>query len=715
MVATIAGAMLFSLSPLTWAVQQAFATPDAAVPKTDATTVTPTATVETTTLAAGATTNDPRFDGGSPLPENRERLPGAAGSGQPSTAVPGVLPPASPEPEPARNPALPAASDSQKEESAGNGVRWTIPPIRWGGTSGYMLQRNSSSSGQSSMSTGMFSTLNASSYIYAPWAATVAGRLGLTTTTASSGGGNLGGQDSQSRNATVVGGGELNIFPVSRFPFQAYFDRSDSRASGNLVTNDYVNTRFGARQTYRGEDGFTNAGLQFDHSTVDSNLGGRDTLTALSGNYGTEIGIVRNSISGRYSVGERTQTGERARLVGLNTTHNATLDDNINLSGNVSYLDNTITGGTGLGIFGDTRTRFLQANAFGTWMPEFEDREDLPLTLSGGVRVGTLHNEFSGLSIDSRNVGANANALYRFSNNFTVGANGAINQVSTSGSGAGNVLLTLVGLTANYASDPLNIGKFSYNWNVGSNVSWQSGSGVIPANLTTGAQAGHTLGRFIPLSDTDSLSLTLGQTVTATQNQSLGNSVSLSHSLGTSYGMRWGEQFSGNASASLSDIMTTGVSAQHYRMLSASFSGMGQLSPISSANINLQFNWNQQTTDTQQTFGFPTSGAGTGTGNGTLNSQHMTLIGSASYTNIRFLGVRGLRYNLLFTADTRMRDDRLFGNVNGEIDRTRWTLNNRFDYRIGLIEFRANAALNDVGGKKNALLFFQVTRQFGAY
>jgi hypothetical protein len=28
---------------------------------------------------------------------------------------------------------------------------------------------------------------------------------------------------------------------------------------------------------------------------------------------------------------------------------------------------------------------------------------------------------------------------------------------------------------------------------------------------------------------------------------------------------------------------------------------------------------------------------------------------------------------------------------------------------------RLNAALNDVGGKKNALLFFQVTRQIGAY
>lgn len=93
----------------------------------------------------------------------------------------------------------------------------------------------------------------------------------------------------------------------------------------------------------------------------------------------------------------------------------------------------------------------------------------------------------------------------------------------------------------------------------------------------------------------------------------------------------------------------------------------------------------------------------------------MVLLGSASYTHTRFLGYRGLRYNLLFTADTRLRDERLLGNTNGEIDQARWTLNNRLDYRIGRLEFRFNAAMNDVGGKKNALLFFQVIRQIGAY
>jgi hypothetical protein len=73
-------------------------------------------------------------------------------------------------------------SISQNGESGEANLRWGIPPIRWGGSVGYNLQKSSSSTGQGSTSQGIFSSLNAASYIYAPWAATVAGRIGLTHT-----------------------------------------------------------------------------------------------------------------------------------------------------------------------------------------------------------------------------------------------------------------------------------------------------------------------------------------------------------------------------------------------------------------------------------------------------------------------------------------------------------------------------------------------------
>ena len=644
----------------------------------------------------------------------------ARGLNMPGAAAPG-------RPRPDSSPGLPTVADtgteplagrkapenekpeyfSQKGESKESDVVWAIPPIRWGGAVGYSMQRTSSSNGQSSFSQNLFSNLSATSYIYAPWAATVSARLGLSTGSSNGSSSVAGIQGNSDHNSSVVGGADLNIFPTSRFPFQAYFDRSDSRASGTIVNNDYVNTRFGVRQTYRAEDGVTSAGGQIDHSTVVSNNGAKDTLTALSGNFATDIGIVKNSVNGRYSLGQRDGTGERARLLGFNTTHNANLGDNLNLSGNVSYLDNALRTGNGLGSVIDSRTRFIQFNGFGTWMPEFEDNDQLPLTLSGGVNYSNLRNEFGGQGIDSQNVGANVNALYRFSNNLTAGANAALNHISTLGSPG--ILLTLLGTNVNYAGDPLMFGNYSYNWNVGASANWQKASGTIPSDYFASLQAGHSVGRFISLSDSESLSLSLSQNVNVSKNQTVGNSNSLTHSLAASYGLRWGEQFSGTSTLSVSDILTTGANAQHYRMLGLGFSGVGQLSQFSAANVNLQFNWNEQTINNRddQSFGFQSFN--------NTNTQHMTLQGSASYTHSRFMGVRGLRQTLLFTVDTRMRDDRLLGNINGDIERTRWTLSSRLDYRYGLLDFRATASINDVGGKKNAQVFFQVSRQIGAY
>ena len=715
-VAIMAGAAMLALSPPARAVQFVYADPEVIAEQRVAQAGLEPPLRLSQAMSAPETWQQPppRTDSTPPAdayglqPSRRIDLPGERLSGSSKAEVPAPLPDAETD-SPGPSPVTPRSeADSRNREQAVPRVSWAIPPIRWGGTQGYSLQRSSASGGASTVSQSLFSSFNAASYIYAPWAATVSGRFGMTTSTSrSSAGGNSGvggGQDNQNRSSNLVGGGDLNVFPTSRFPFQAYFDRSDTRASGNLVSNDYVNTRVGLRQTYRAEDGVTSAGGQIDHSVVNSNNGNNDTLTALSGNFATDIGIVKNSFNGRYSLGERSGSGERARLIGLNTAHNANLDDNLNLSGSFNYLDNAIRSSNGLGSSADSRTRFILLSGFGTWMPEFEDTDELPLTLSGSLRYSTMRNSFGGFGIDTQSVGANANALYRFSNNLTTGINAAVNQVSTAGSP--NIFLTMLGANVNYVGNPLMFGNFSYNWNAGGNGNWQSASVEIPSNYFVGLQVGHSVSRFLALSDRETLSLSLSQGVSANQNQTVGNSTSLTHSAAASYGLRWGEQVTGASTLTLSDILTSGASALHYRMLNLGFNGLAQLSPLSSANVNLQFNWNQQSTDNQQAFGFPTISD---------KSEHMTLIGSASYTHTKFLGYRGLRYSLLFTADTRLRDERLLGNINGEIDRARWTLANRFDYRIGLLDFRLNLAINDVGGKKNALLFFQVTRQIGAF
>lgn len=597
------------------------------------------------------------------------------------------------------------ASGAATNPAAGTGIGglgWEIPPIRWGGSVGYTYQRSSNDTGYNSVTQGLFSNLAASSYIYAPWFARVSGRLGITTNSTSSSGSQDGAGDSN-RSSNMVGGGEVNMFSSSRYPFRAYFDRSDSRASGTIVTTDYVSNRYGVSQSLRSEDGMSTGNFMLDRNTINSSDGRRDDVTALSGTYSTTTGIVQNNVNARYSLGEQSGTGNRASLVGLNSSHIANVSDTLNLGGIMNYADSDIRTASGFGSSSSSRGRYLQLYTYGSWLPEFEDLEDLPLTLNGGLRYTNQETSFDGTGFNAQTLGANLSGLYRFSRNLSASANSAITQITQAQ--GGSQTLTQLGTGVNYNGDVLTFGKYSYNWNTGANANWQSALGNTEANAVTSGQFSHNLSRVVMLSPGQALSLNAAQTLNSTNSQRVGNSQSLSHTLAANLGVAAGERFSGSLSSMVSDVRTTGYVEQNYRVLNIGFYGQGQISQVSSATVNMTFNWSDQSYQTVDAFGLPV----------TQNAQRMTLNGSAAYSHMRFAGLRGLRYNLIFTADSRLRDDRLYGNVNGDVERARYSLINRLEYRIGLLDFRLSLVNNDVGGKKNALLFFQVARQIGSY
>lgn len=582
------------------------------------------------------------------------------------------------------------------------GTGWEIPPIRWGGSVGYSYQHGSNDTGYSSVSHGVFSNLAASSYIYAPWFARVSGRIGINSSTSSSSGSGDGGEE-RNRSSNLVGGGELNMFSSSRFPFRTYYDRSDSRSSGTFVANDYVSDRYGFSQSLRSEDSQSNGNFLFDRSAISSSDGRRDNVTALSGTYSTTTGIVQNNVSARYSLGEQSGTGNRAALFGLNSSHTANVSETLNLGGIMNFSDSDIRTGTSDGATTSSRGRYLQLYTYGSWLPEFEDLDDLPLTLNGGLRYTSQEASFDGSNFNAQTVGGNLSGLYRLTRNLSLSANSALTRI-TQTQGETQTLIQL-GSGINYAADVLTFGKYSYNWNTGANTNWQSAVGTTPANAVSSGQFGHNLGRVVMLSPGQALSLNAAQTVNVTNSQMVGNSQSLSHTLSANLGVASGERFSGSLSAMFSDVQTSGYIEQHYRVFNLGFFGQGQLSQVSSATVNMMFNWSDQSYQTVDSFGVPV----------TQGAQRMTLNGSAVYTHQRFAGLRGLRYNMIFTADSRLRDERLYGNVEGDYARARYSLTNRLEYRVGLLDLRLSLIHNDVGGKKNALLFFQVARQIGSY
>ncbi len=89
--------------------------------------------------------------------------------------------------------------------------------------------------------------LDAVTYLWQPWFATLSGALGLTTGWSDEGSGTP-----TSRDQFATGRAQLNLFPSSRFPFEAHYEVTDTRVDGGLVALQPARwTRMGVSQSYR--------------------------------------------------------------------------------------------------------------------------------------------------------------------------------------------------------------------------------------------------------------------------------------------------------------------------------------------------------------------------------------------------------------------------------------------------------------------------------
>ena len=161
-------------------------------------------------------------------------------------------------------------------------------------------------------------------------------------------------------------------------------------------------------------------------------------------------------------------------------------------------------------------------------------------------------------------------------------------------------------------------------------------------------------------------------------------------------------------------MVPSGANAGHFRYFNLQLNGQGQFSQRSSGSVNLTFQWSAQNIPQVQDNTVFVSSPQNTTLNTSRNSA-MNVFGSAVYQHQRVFGMPGLRYTMSFNANTLARDERMAGDVNGSVDRLTYSLDNRFDYRIGLLDFQLKGMITESAGKKNALIFFKATRDFGRY
>lgn len=567
---------------------------------------------------------------------------------------------------------------------------WQIPPIRWGGDVSLDIYTHTSEGAP--RTTQVFETIGvtADSYIYQPWFARVGGGLrlmkfnnGLTKGLAT--------EDSGS--TTVTGDGNLMLFPVSRFPFTAAYNVTDSKTTGSLLPNGYTSRRLSFSQSYSPAVGNQNYLLNYERSTIDPDIGSNDVASSLTGymndrgdtyDYQANFGHYRN---------KKEDTGDKSEFDSFGASYNyhpnATLTINNMLNMGQSKYDMADASA-------DTRNRYFQLNSFGTWRPE----ETSPLMVTGGARYYESASGVSGDEVEARTVSGNAAATYTLNRNVTLSASGTLTETSLDDA---DTRLTYLSGEANYNADPIRLGEYNYGWGGAFSSRYDQQSGANESSHSTnGVRVRHNINRNFPLAENSSISAHASQSLA--KDYGYLSYLTLTTDGGVSWTLKPSDRSTTMLGINVADTNSRGESdaRQHFQMVNLQGNGQVEISRHSTFSANLTVQGTRQLANTLSTNSFN-------------NEFSWNSHGNMNYNHTQAFGVPRLRYTATFDVNQFRNQSRFDGNIDSPVEHVNKSFEQRFNYDIGRTALELRMRYADIEGRNSSMIFFRVVRQFGGY
>jgi hypothetical protein len=602
-------------------------------------------------------------------------LPAQAGSAPPTAAPPSA---AASDPSPADISAA-AARDQ------GQGFRFQLAPVRWGGNIGDTVSWNRTEDVPARLRHFQTANIGAASYLWQPWFLQFSANVGVTTGTESGGETDLA-ASSNGRDTTIIGGGDLLLFPASRFPFTASFSRTDSRTGATALADDFINTRISLRQDYAPLRTPILYSVSYDRSVLDGEAQGKDTVDVFRGSIAWRG--VRQALN--VDLSHNQNSPERTagtKFDNANVNHSWQLGERVNLVNQMTFTRSTTgVGGTGLAQEIDSTT--LGVNSTASWQPDTER----PLSLSGGLQY--FRFEFGGSSSQSASAVLSAN--YSYSPNISIYGSGQLSHIETPEE---SDVLGLATAGINYSSDAIALGQYNYTWNASGAGTVQSGlSGETASTLTS--SLGHGLDRTFEIDSRSTVSLAATQGLTWIVANPTGNSIGINNGLTGTWAFRQSENFNMRLSLGASDSRFTGESEDAYTSFIAQLDGNLFIDRYSNASAAITVQSTRQ--DTSQNIGAQ---------EGFVTS----IYGTMGYQHNRFFGVPRLRYSALYTGNTQELNTRAQGNLDALPRNESHSFEQRLEYRVGRLDLQALARISRIEGENNAFVFFGINRAFGAF
>jgi hypothetical protein len=599
------------------------------------------------------------------------------------------------------------APASAPEESGPPREReWVIPPIRWNGSLAYDLRTTHAPQEGSTRTQLVTGSLGLRTFIYQPWLAVVSGNVGLTNSWTSQGGSPGGGafdttaslhEQLRSRQQFLTGSARVDVFPQSRFPFEAHIDRSDSRIGGGLASStDYSTTRFGFTQRYRPVHGIWNVSGGYDHNEQ-SGAGFNAKQDSFNSDFITRWKYNDLNLGLAHSRARTVGTDDSSRYSTLVARHNYAPSSALSINTTANW---TRTQEDARAAESDLQV--MQWSSVGLWRGDGS-----PLSLSGSARALHLHEGVAGTGLDSANLALGA--TYEYSPRLRLTANGGLN-ASRSADATNTGLSGSVG--ASYQGDTLTLAGVRYDWFTSGSVGTAMTQGTrieSERTSTLNLQLGHSAGRGWAVGPRSSFTVNGSQALSWSQSRSdqhgseqsgMGDQVRLLSTAAATW-QTSDDNRTAYARVSYSDSMDLRGHDGRFKLFNFQLSGNYEIDNRRSLTGDLTFQRSWQ----------DTGGLLGGTNSATGRTSSAGASGEITYRHQRLLGVPRLR----FESRLKLAQDVLKqpGTLQPLPDRETKLWENRLDWSIGRIDAQAILRLSHVDGRRREALMFRIQRTFG--
>lgn len=568
-----------------------------------------------------------------------------------------------------------------------------LPPVKIWGELGYDFRLEKFESGSDSLEQAAIARVNGATYLYQPWIATVEGSLGFDIRMTER---DTGDTDSDS----ITGSGRLRLFPQSRFPFEAFAERTDSRSDTDLAGLDLERTRAGILQRYTTLGGTTYK-LRYEHTEQVNDTRSatgvpernHDVADLVQASFNKNIDAHSIHFDNQLSVIERDNSLDRKTETLFSSLRHSyspgpTLSAEDMLTYNVTEVQRALA---------DVKTGILQLNSFAFWRPKARK----PLRVNATLRAldRTSESGSSGSSVQSAT--GTIGATYQWSPRWLLSGSAGVTGIEGDTS---SEVLTFQTATANYTSEQFKVGSFDAGWFAQTDL--RNNTDAQGSLQSAGAQTGYNLRKTMPTGRAASVLFNATQSVGVVAESDDFYSQRLLSQLSASWHSR-GTETSQLVRASLSDTRTWASGDRAAEVegdfqlanLQASLDHRLASTSTLSGNLTIQA--------TRSSMRSPVAGSNQGDG-----EWLPTATADITYFERMLFGVPRLtfRSTLRFISDSYLPllvepDD-----LDGRED-MRW--DNRIEYTIGRLQLRAIGRLSEIRDEQQTFFLFQVRRLFG--